>query len=48
MIVPQEMLVEVGDQTAWEVHDAFFLYTESASDGARKLRICDGGPPAFL
>lgn len=48
MIVPQEMLVEVGDETAWEVHDAFLLCTESASEGARKLRVCDGGPAASL
>lgn len=25
MVVSKEMLVEVGDQTAWEVHDAVLL-----------------------
>ena len=36
MIVPQEMLVEVRDQTAWEVHDALLLCTRSKFESATK------------
>ena len=48
MIVPQKMLVEVGDQTAWEVHDALLLCSRSGFQDAMKLEVCDGGLPALL
>lgn len=48
MIVPLEMLVEVGDQIAWEVHDALLFRTGSGSEGATKLEIYDEDPPASL
>ncbi len=48
MVVPQQMLVEMGDQTAWEIHDALLLCTGSDSENATKLKTCDEYPPAFL
>ncbi len=41
MIVPQKMLVEVGDQTAWEVHDALLFCSRSGSEDTTKLEVCD-------
>ena len=37
MGVPYEMLVEVGDQTSWEVHDALFSSLGSGSQRVTKL-----------
>ena len=42
------MLVEVGDQTAWEVHDALLLCTESDFEGTTRLKAFNKDPPAFL
>ena len=48
MIVPQKMLVEVRDQTAWEVHDALLFCSRSGFEDTTKLEVCDGGLPASL
>ena len=48
MVVPQEMLVEMGDQTAWEVHDALLLCPRSDFEGSAKTRLDNEGPPASL
>lgn len=48
MIVPLKMLVEVGDQTPWEVHDALLLCSGSDLEGTRKLKVYDPDPPASL
>lgn len=48
MIVPLEMLVEVGDQTPWEVHDALLFCSGSDIEGTTKLEVCDPDPPACL
>ena len=37
MVSPEKMLVEVGDQAAWKVHDALLLCTESGFQGVTKL-----------
>ena len=39
MVSPEKMLVEVGDQAAWKVHDALLLCTESDFQGVTKLAM---------
>ena len=39
--VPYEMLVEVGNQTSWEVHDAMLSNCGSGSHRATKLEFRD-------
>ena len=48
MVVPQEMLVEMGNQTAWKVHNALLLGPSSGFEGSAKTGLCIEGPPASL
>ena len=38
VVVPHKMLVEVGDQTTWKVHDALLSSNELDSDGTMKRK----------
>ena len=48
MGVPYEVLVEVGDQTSWEVHDALFSTCGSGPHRMTKLKSRDRGLQASL